>query len=160
VRQVAQATGLSISPADDYLSGRHLLPDSRPEQLFRTLQVCGETDPLCWPGGGVPCNRPSGLPDDGRSRRGTLPRPGPIRAKDARWFFGCEDVTDLQAVLGRRREPTAARPGRTVAGAQVVAAAGGSASAADWSGRPDETADTPLATLRAKFTELESHRPW
>ena len=81
VRQVARAAGLPVSTAGDYFSGRHLPPDGRAGQLLRSCARAARPIPLCWPGGRVPCNGPSGLPAGGDRRRRSLPGAGPVRAR-------------------------------------------------------------------------------
>jgi len=95
VRDVARASGIPVSTAGDYFSGRHLPADRK--QLARILEVCGETDPARvagWEAALQRARRPPG-------RRTGTPYRGLARfeQEDARWFFGREDVTELLASL-------------------------------------------------------------
>ena len=157
VRQMARAAGLPVSTAGDYFSGRHLPPDGRAEQLVEILRACGETDPLCWPGGRVPCNGPSGLPAGGRAGA-DAPYRGLARfeREDARWFFGREDVTDLLAALADEENPLPlVLVGPSGAGKSSLLRAGVLPRLTGPVGLV-EPADTPLATLWAKLGELEA----
>src|SRR5262249_11094393 len=90
IRDVARASGVPVSTTGDYFSGRHLPAD--PQQLVRILEAGGAAD-LAGAGGGRPALRRAG----GRRGRGPdTPYRGLARfeTRDARWFFGREDVTE------------------------------------------------------------------
>ncbi|HTU07011.1 MAG TPA: helix-turn-helix domain-containing protein, partial [Trebonia sp.] len=95
IREVARASGIPVSTAGDYFSGRHLPADR--QQLIRILKVCGETDPglvARWEAALQRVRRPPG-------RRTGTPYRGLARfeLEDARWFFGREDATERLASL-------------------------------------------------------------
>ena len=95
IREVGRVTGIPVSTAGDYFSGRHLPADR--QQLLRILGACGETDPARvaqWEAALQRARRPPG-------RRTGTPYRGLARfeQQDARWFFGREDVTELLASL-------------------------------------------------------------
>ena len=76
--------------------------------------------------------------------------------KDARWFFGREDVTDLLAVLAdEESQLPLVLVGPSGAGKSSLLRAGLLPRLTGPVGLV-EPADTPLATLRAKLTELEA----
>ncbi len=157
VRQVARATGLPVSTAGDYFSGRHLPADGRPEQLFAILRACGETDPV------LLARWTSALQ---RARRSPGRRPGgadaPYRGlarfeqDDARWFFGREDVTDLLAALAEEEESLPlVLVGASGAGKSSLLRAGLVPRLTGPVGLVEPT-DAPLAALRAKLAELDT----
>ena len=156
VRQVARAAELPVSTAGDYFSGRHLPPDGRAEQLLGILRACGETDPAVlarWTNALQRAKRPSGR----RAAGAEAPYRGlaPFEREDARWFFGREDVTDLLAVLADEENPLPlVLVGPSGAGKSSLLRAGLLPRLTGPVGLV-EPADTPLATLRAKLTELE-----
>jgi len=95
IREVARASGSSVSTTGDYFSGRHLPLDR--EQFARILEVCGETDPVRveqWQAALARVRRSPG-------RRGEPPYRGLARfeVEDARLFFGREYITERLAVL-------------------------------------------------------------
>jgi len=95
IREVARASGSSVSTTGDYFSGRHLPLDR--EQFARILEACGETDPARverWQAALARVRRSPG-------RRGEPPYRGLARfeVEDARLFFGREYVTERLAVL-------------------------------------------------------------
>jgi WD40 repeat protein/transcriptional regulator with XRE-family HTH domain len=101
IREVARASGIPVSTAGDYFSGRHLPADR--QQLIRILKVCGETDPARvagWEAALQRVRRPPG-------RRTGTPYRGLARfeTEDARWFFGREDVTELLVSLAAESSP-------------------------------------------------------
>jgi len=101
IREVAKASGIAVATTGDYFSGRHLPSD--PQQLVRILQVCGESDPdriARWEAALLRARRPPG-------RRTDAPYRGLARfeLKDARWFFGREDVTRLLVSLAAESSP-------------------------------------------------------
>ena len=157
MRQVAQAAGLPVSTAGDYFSGRHLPPDSRPEQLSGILRACGETDPAAlarWTSALQRAKRPPGR----RPAGAEAPYRGLARfeREDARWFFGREDVTDLLAVLAdEESQLPMVLVGPSGAGKSSLLRAGLLSRLAGPVGLV-EPADTPLATLRAKLTGLDA----
>jgi len=95
IREVARASGASVSTTGDYFSGRHLPLDR--EQFARVLEACGESDPVRverWQAALARVRRSPG-------RRGEPPYRGLARfeVEDARLFFGREYVTERLAVL-------------------------------------------------------------
>jgi WD40 repeat protein/transcriptional regulator with XRE-family HTH domain len=99
IREVAKAAGTSVSTTGDYFSGRHLPLDRH--QFVRILAACGEDDPQridWWQAALARVRRAPG-------RRGEPPYRGLARfeARDARWFFGREDVTELVSFLAEQR---------------------------------------------------------
>jgi WD40 repeat protein/transcriptional regulator with XRE-family HTH domain len=101
IREIARAAGIAVATTGDYFSGRHLPSD--PAQLTRILQVCGESDPARierWTAAVVRARRPPG-------RRTEAPYRGLARfePRDAQWFFGREDVTDLLVTLAAEPSP-------------------------------------------------------
>ena len=95
IREVARAAKTPVATTGDSFSGRHLPLDR--DQFARILAACGETDPARieqWQAALVRARRLPG-------RRTGTPYRGLERfeAKDARWFFGREDVTELLAYL-------------------------------------------------------------
>ena len=90
IRDVARASGVPVSTTGDYFSGRHLPADV--QQLVRILEACGETDLTRierWQAALQRARRSPG-------RRTDTPYRGLARfeTRDARWFFGREDVTE------------------------------------------------------------------
>jgi WD40 repeat protein/transcriptional regulator with XRE-family HTH domain len=155
VRQVARAAGLPVSTVGDYFSGRHLPPDSRPEQLLGILRACGETDPAVlarWMSALQRAKRPPGK----RPGSADAPYRGLARfeQEDSRWFFGREDVTDLLAA-------TADEPARLPL--VLVGPSGAGKSSLLRAGLVPrltgpvglvEPADGPLAALKGQLAEL------
>lgn len=100
VRQVAVATGISLSTLSGYYSGRHV-PQVRPPNVLRDiLRACGVTEEVVvaqWTQALVRVRRRPGRPAAGT--------PSPYRGlacyepEHADWFFGREAVVD--AVLSR-----------------------------------------------------------
>ena len=96
IREVARLTGGQRSTVGGYFSGQHLPLDR--ELLARLLAVCGENDPVRierWQQALIRVRRRP-------RRRSEAPYRGLARyeERDAQWFFGREDVTDLLVSLG------------------------------------------------------------
>src|SRR5215468_4454987 len=94
IRDVARASGIPVSTTGDYFSGRHL---PAAQQLVRILEACGETDLTRIARWQDALNRVRRSP----GRRTDTPYRGLARfeTRDARWFFGREDVTELLVSL-------------------------------------------------------------
>src|SRR5215468_6082899 len=98
IRDVARASGVPVSTTGDYFSGRHL--PAVVQQLVRILEACGETDLARierWQAALQRARRSPG-------RRTDPPYRGLARfeTRDARWFFGREDVTEQLVSLAAR----------------------------------------------------------
>src|SRR5215472_5319599 len=122
VREAARASGIPVSTAGDYFTGRHLPPARPPELLARLLAACGITDPGQVQRWQEALNRVRRTPGR-RPASGPAPYRGlaSFQPEDAAWFFGREELTLHLVRLatgpagGRHRggEPgTVADPGR------------------------------------------------
>src|SRR5215831_5405737 len=88
IREAARASGIPVSTAGDYFTGRHLPPARPPELLARVLAACGITDP-----GQEALNRVRRTPGR-RPASGPAPYRGlaSFQPEDAAWFFGREEL--------------------------------------------------------------------
>ncbi len=140
VRQVARATGLAVSTAGDYFSGRHLPADAQAEQVLKILRACGVTDEDRldqWKMAMRRARRPAG-----RRPLADAPYRGLARFEftDERWFFGREELAERLAELALR-EPADA------AGSAQSAGLSGSAGLSDSGGLSDSAAGSPLVLV-------------
>src|SRR6516162_8558052 len=165
IRDVARASGVPVSTTGDYFSGRHLPAD--PQQLVRILEACGETDLARierWQAALQRARRSPG-------RRTDTPYRGLARfeTRDARWFFGREDVTEQLVSLATQ---ASALPlilvGPSGAGKSSVLRAGLLPRLRQLAGTaPDiagpvavfEPTSSPVTDLDALITELTAGRP-
>src|SRR5215813_10797825 len=93
VREAARASGIPVSTAGDYFTGRHLPPAGPPELLARVLAACGITDPgqvERWQEALTRVRRTPGR----RPASGPAPYRGlaSFQPEDAAWFFGREEL--------------------------------------------------------------------
>ncbi|HEV8219581.1 MAG TPA: helix-turn-helix domain-containing protein [Streptosporangiaceae bacterium] len=100
VREVAKRSGIPVSTAGDYFSGRHLPPPTQPDLLPRLLRACGitaEAELQSWADAVAATRRPPG-------RRAAATRPpyqglASFQPADALWFFGRTALTDRLAAM-------------------------------------------------------------
>ena len=93
VREAARASGIPVSTAGDYFTGRHLPPARPPELLARLLAACGITDPGQVERWQEALNRVRRTPGR-RPASGPAPYRGlaSFQPEDAAWFFGREEL--------------------------------------------------------------------
>src|SRR5262249_488411 len=93
VREAARASGVAVSSAGDYFTGRHLPPARPPELLARLLAACGITDPGQVERWQEALNRARRTPGR-RPASGPAPYRGlaSFQPEDAARFFGREEL--------------------------------------------------------------------
>src|SRR5262249_47554781 len=93
IREAARASGIPVSTAGDYFTGRHLPPARPPELLARLLAACGITDPGQVERWQEALNRVRRTPGR-RPASGPAPYRGlaSFQPEDAAWFFGPEGL--------------------------------------------------------------------